>query len=76
MISIFLTSLAIALFSIPACAAEKLQLKDQKDKESYSLGYQFGRNLKEQDLSINVDIYAPGIRDAWEVQTRFSARRR
>ena len=45
-------------------AAEKPELKDLKDKESYSLGYQFGQGAKSQGLDINVDIYASGIRDA------------
>jgi hypothetical protein len=32
------------LFSI-CSAGEKIELKEQKEKESYSLGYQFGQNL-------------------------------
>jgi FKBP-type peptidyl-prolyl cis-trans isomerase FklB len=46
-------------------ADEKIELKDQKDKESYSLGYQFGQSLKSQGVDINLDIYASGIRDAF-----------
>jgi FKBP-type peptidyl-prolyl cis-trans isomerase FklB len=50
------------LFSV--CHAQgKLELKDQKDKESYSLGYQFGQSLKSQGVDINQEIYASGIRD-------------
>jgi len=45
-------------------AAEKVELKDQKDKESYSLGYQFGETLKMQGLDINLDVYTSAIRDA------------
>jgi len=45
-------------------AADKLELKDQKDKESYSLGYQFGMSLKMQGVDINLDAYASAIRDA------------
>jgi FKBP-type peptidyl-prolyl cis-trans isomerase FklB len=45
-------------------AADKLELKDQKDKESYSLGYQFGESLKIQGLDINLDVYTSAIRDA------------
>jgi len=51
------------LFSV-CHAEEKLKLKGQKDKESHSLGYQFGQNLKAQRFDINVDAYASGIRDA------------
>ena len=45
-------------------AADKAEPKDQKDKESYSLGYQFGQALKGQGLDLNLDIYTSGIRDA------------
>jgi len=45
-------------------AADKLELKDQKDKESYSLGYQFGTSLKMQGVDINLDVYASAIHDA------------
>jgi FKBP-type peptidyl-prolyl cis-trans isomerase FklB len=45
-------------------AADKLELKDQKDKESYSLGYQFGESMKMQGVDINLDVYASAIRDA------------
>jgi FKBP-type peptidyl-prolyl cis-trans isomerase FklB len=51
------------LFNI-CSAAEKVELEDQKNRESYSLGYQFGQGAKSQGLDINVDIYASGIRDA------------
>jgi hypothetical protein len=42
---------------------EKLELKDQKDKESYSLGYQFGQSLKVQGLDVKLKLYNSGIRD-------------
>ena len=50
------------LFNI-CYADEKLELKDQKNKESYSLGYQFGQTLKVQGLNINLDAYVSGIKD-------------
>jgi FKBP-type peptidyl-prolyl cis-trans isomerase FklB len=45
-------------------AADKLELKDQKDKESYSLGYQFGQSLKMQGIDLNLDVYISALRDA------------
>lgn len=52
-------------FLLSVCyAGEKLELKDQKDRESYSLGYQFGENLKNQSMDINLEVYTSGIRDA------------
>ena len=45
-------------------AADQLELKDQKDKESYSLGYRFGDSLKAQHLEINLKAYTSGIKDS------------
>jgi FKBP-type peptidyl-prolyl cis-trans isomerase FklB len=59
-----ITLLSVAFLSSVCYADEKLDLKDQKDKESYSLGYQFGQNLKSQGVEINLDIYTSGTRDA------------
>ena len=52
-------------FLFGVCLAQGiLELKDQKDKESYSIGYQFGQSLKSQGVDINLDIYTSGIKDA------------
>lgn len=61
---LIITILSIAFFFGVCYADEKLELKDQKDKESYSLGYQFGQNLKIQGIDLNLEVYASGIRDA------------
>jgi FKBP-type peptidyl-prolyl cis-trans isomerase FklB len=58
------TILSVGFFFNICYADEKLELKDQKDKESYSLGYQFGQTLKAQGMDINLDVYVTGIRDA------------
>jgi FKBP-type peptidyl-prolyl cis-trans isomerase FklB len=61
----FLITLLSVAFLFTVCyAQEKLELKEQKDKESYSLGYQFGQNLKSQGVDINLDVYTSGIKDA------------
>jgi FKBP-type peptidyl-prolyl cis-trans isomerase FklB len=57
--------LSIGFLFVVCYADEKLELKDQKDKESYSLGYQFGESLKGQGVDINLEIFASGIRDAF-----------
>ena len=60
-----LTAILSIRFLFNICfAAEKVELKDQKDRESYSLRYQFGQGLKAQGLDINLDVYASGIKDA------------
>jgi FKBP-type peptidyl-prolyl cis-trans isomerase len=56
--------LGIVLFSTNCLGADGLELRDQKDKESYSLGYQFGQSLKHQGLAVNLEVYTAGIRDA------------
>ena len=61
---VFATILSVCFFFSICYGDEKLQLKDQKDKESYSLGYQFGQNLKAQEMDINLEVYTTGIRDA------------
>lgn len=50
------------LFSI-GLAAEKPDLKDRRQKESYSLGFQFGRNMQYQGVDIDLETYAAGVRD-------------
>jgi len=56
-------SIVILIFSA-ASAAEGPDFKDQRNKESYSLGYQFGENLKRQGVDIDADAYIYGIRDS------------
>jgi len=56
--------LSIGLSFSPCLGAEKVALKDLKDKESYSLGYQFGQSLKAQGLDFNLEVYTAAIRDA------------
>ena len=53
------------LFTFAFCfAGEKPELKDLKDKESYSLGYLFGHSMKLQGVDINPEVYTSGMRDA------------
>jgi FKBP-type peptidyl-prolyl cis-trans isomerase FklB len=54
-----------SLLALPLFGQEKsTQLKDQKDKVSYSIGMQIGFNLSRQKVDINPDILAAGIKDA------------
>ncbi|MFH1090134.1 MAG: FKBP-type peptidyl-prolyl cis-trans isomerase [Pseudomonadota bacterium] len=62
-----LVAFGAIVFLFGVCfAAEKGELTDQKDKESYSLGYQFGQSLKKQKVDISLEVYLSGIRDALE----------
>lgn len=50
---------------MPLFGQEKsTQLKDQKDKVSYSIGLQIGFNLSRQKVDINPEVLASGIKDA------------
>jgi FKBP-type peptidyl-prolyl cis-trans isomerase FklB len=60
---LFITFLSMVFTCSICSAAEKLELKNQKDKESYSLGYQFGQSLKAQGVDVNLDVYISGIKD-------------
>src|SRR5437773_9348019 len=54
-----------SLLVLPLFGQEKsTQLKDQKEKVSYSVGLQIGFNLSRQKVDINPDILAAGIKDA------------
>jgi FKBP-type peptidyl-prolyl cis-trans isomerase FklB len=63
-IAVMITS--AGLLASSAMAEEKAPFKDQKAKESYSLGYQFGRNLTGQGIEIDKEILFNAIRDAMD----------
>ncbi len=48
-----------------AVAGEKFELKDDKDRESYSIGMNVGNSLKQQSLDIRLDALTQGLRDAF-----------
>ncbi len=61
---LIITILGIAFLLGVCYAEEKLELKDQKDKDSYSLGYQFGQNMKNQGVDLDPEVYTSGLKDA------------
>jgi FKBP-type peptidyl-prolyl cis-trans isomerase FklB len=46
-------------------AQETPALKDQKDKLSYSIGMEIGKNMKKQSLDVNPELLTRGIKDAF-----------
>ena len=57
--------LAALPIALPLFAQEKSpQLKDQKDKFSYSIGLNIGSNLTRQNVPVNPDLIAAGIKDS------------
>jgi FKBP-type peptidyl-prolyl cis-trans isomerase FklB len=57
--------LGVMLLISQVNAEEKLVLKDQKDKVSYSIGMEIGNNLKKQSIDIDLDILVQGIKDSF-----------
>ena len=52
-------------FAVAAFAEEKPpQLKDLKDKASYSIGLNVGMNMKRQNVDVNQDAFTAGFKDA------------
>jgi len=43
---------------------EKIELTEEKAKESYSVGYQFGQNLKKMQTDLDGELLSAGIQDA------------
>src|SRR5215211_4743150 len=61
----FIVIFSASLLAFPLFGQDKSpQLKDQKDKVSYSIGMQIGFNLGRQKVDINTDVLAAGIKDA------------
>jgi FKBP-type peptidyl-prolyl cis-trans isomerase FklB len=56
--------LSLILLVSQVSAEEKLVLKEQKDKISYSIGMNIGNNLKKQSIDVNPDALVSGIKDA------------
>src|SRR5205814_5114486 len=54
---------AVCIASI-GLAQDKAQLKDQKDKASYSIGYDIGETFKKQNVELNPDMLFGGLKDA------------
>jgi FKBP-type peptidyl-prolyl cis-trans isomerase FklB len=44
--------------------ADEATLKDDKDRESYSVGYQIGSNFKRQGIDVKPDVFTQGLQDA------------
>jgi FKBP-type peptidyl-prolyl cis-trans isomerase FklB len=48
----------------PVVAAQKMELKTQKDKASYAIGLDMGSSLKKNEIDVNADALVRGIKDA------------
>ena len=60
-ISLLIVAASFALASLAPAA--DTQLKDQKDKVSYSIGLDIGSTLKRQMIDVNPELLNKGIQD-------------
>src|SRR5213596_151876 len=61
----FILIVSASLLALPLFGQDKSpQLKDQKDKISYSIGMNIGLNLSRQKVDISPDVLAAGLKDA------------
>jgi FKBP-type peptidyl-prolyl cis-trans isomerase len=54
---------SLALLLSFCTTEEKIDLKDDKAKESYSVGYQFGQNLKKMETDLDPEVLSAAIQD-------------
>lgn len=59
----FLTIGALTITTLNA-AEPKVELKDTKDKISYSIGVNIGSSLKKENFDLNVDLVLKGLKEA------------
>jgi len=59
-----IVALGILFLVSQVSAEENLVLKNQKDKVSYIIGMEIGKNFKKQSIDIDPDILTKGIKDA------------
>ncbi len=62
---LFAIVLGIMIAASNVLAAENDSLKTEKDKVSYSIGMDIGKNLKKQSIDIDPDIVAQGLKDSF-----------
>ena len=80
-----LVTTVLASATLPLCASEKADLKNDLQKNSYSIGYDVGRTLKRQVVDVDAEAMARGLRDAMggaapalpekEIKERFDTQR-
>jgi FKBP-type peptidyl-prolyl cis-trans isomerase FklB len=59
-----MAALGILFLALQVSAEENLVLKNQKDKVSYIIGTEIGKNFKKQSIDIDPDVLTRGIKDA------------
>jgi FKBP-type peptidyl-prolyl cis-trans isomerase FklB len=62
----FLIAIAvcITLFSCDSMSQQKAKLKTKQDSVSYAVGVDIGKNMKRQDLELDLNVMLAGMKDA------------
>lgn len=60
---IAVAALSVILLAGTVYAAENVVLKNKRDKESYAIGLDIGKNFKSQSIDIDPDVLAKGVKD-------------
>ena len=66
---LMITALVLGLVSVTASAQNKAELKTQMDSVSYSIGQDIAQRLKQQQLDVNAEALAQGLKDAMSGQS-------
>ena len=61
---LLLSLLCLSLIYGTGWGGEKFDLRNEKDRVSYSLGYQMWGNFKRQGLDLNAEAIVRGVEDA------------
>ena len=62
---ILVSALAVLLIAGVCSAADTAPVPDKEDSINYSLGYQIGKDLKEQGLLVTPEAIMQGLEDAY-----------
>jgi FKBP-type peptidyl-prolyl cis-trans isomerase len=63
-VRVLVLSLSILIIAIPVFGEDKTEFKTQKEKQSYAVGMNMGRNLKDNSIDIDYAVLIKGIKDA------------
>jgi FKBP-type peptidyl-prolyl cis-trans isomerase FklB len=58
-----IVAVSLALLLSFCTPEKKVELKNDKARESYSVGYQFGQNLKKMNADLDAEVLSKGIED-------------
>jgi FKBP-type peptidyl-prolyl cis-trans isomerase FklB len=64
--------LGITLIATPCLAAKHIEIKSHEEKINYSVGYQIGKDFKDQAVTLKADVLLRGISDAINGQPSMS----